>query len=63
MEVFAGFTKDGRDWLFLWHSFFGSKTKTKPKEKEKKACYFTSLGLVSACCVSQQREGKGQILN
>lgn len=42
-----------------------SLAKTKQKQKKKKGCYmyFTSLGLVSACCVSQQREGKGQSLN
>lgn len=43
------------------------KSKTEKKEsqkkKEKKSCYFTSLGSVSACCVSQQREEKGQSLN
>lgn len=57
MEVFAGFTKDQKAWLFLWHSFIDSKNKT------KKRTYFTSVGLVSVCCVSQQREGKGQSLN
>lgn len=36
---------------------------SKKKKKEKKSCYFTSLGSVSACCVSQQREEKGQSLN